>query len=160
MNAYFKCAVSAWWCAAEGVTGMLLDSRDLCKATAIWNRLSRRIELIPKWLMFTKTKPVFFSLPEMKLRNLLHASAHNALVKLSLWSIFSRSENIQGTVKHTSGWLYITLVCFLTEHGCSFLSAMLPKSSFTLVQFEKEKPLTQELVLMTLYKTQVRKTEI
>lgn len=94
----------------------------------------------------------FFSLPEMKPRNLLHASAHSTLVKLSLGSIFSRSENIQGTVKHTRGRLYITVACFLTEYDCSSSSAMLLKTSFTLVQFEKEKPCTQESVFITLYK--------
>lgn len=103
--------------------------------------LSWKIEIIPKWLMFTKTKPVFFlSLPEMKPRNLLHASAHSTLVKLSLWSTFSRSENIQGTVKHTRGWLYISVVCFFTEYGCSSLSAMLLKTSFTLPIWKRKAP--------------------
>lgn len=46
--------------------------------------LSCKTELIPKWLTFAKIKPIFFSLPEMKPRNLLRASAHSTLVKLSL----------------------------------------------------------------------------
>lgn len=163
VNAYSKYAVSAWWCAAEGLTDMLPYSRDLCKATAIWNGPELWDWANTKMAHLYKKQTCcffFFSLPEMKPRNLLHASAHSTLVKLSLWSIFSRSESIQGTVKHTRGWLYITVVCFLTEYGSPSLSAMLLKTSFTLVQFEREKPQTQELVLMTLYKTQVRKTEI
>lgn len=114
--------------------------------------LSCKIWANTKMAHFYENQTYFSSLPEMKPRNLLHASAHSTPVKLSLGSIFSRSENIQGTVKHTRGRLYITVVCFLTEYDCSSSSAMLLKTSFTLVQFEKEKPCTQESVFMILYK--------